>query len=215
MALKQCPPSEIAQCLAAESIDVNELLLCTNTDIDNLGTYKQLWLAVSTDHVFVVSDSTTPKLELRLEISNVTEFRCQGTIGSGLLQARVDGCFIDILRYSNRLADRFGKVARKLDHYLKGQPIVIYPEDDIDPRRCATCGLMLQFIGDTCPRCVNRGAVLSRMWALMRPYRMAALVVMGFLVVGICLDLVAPQLTRYLVDNVLPGQQGGRAEISV
>jgi ATP-binding cassette subfamily B protein len=207
MALKQSPPSEIARCLAAESVDANSLLLFTNTDIDNFGTYKQLWLAVSKDNIFVVSDGASPKVELRLEISKVTEFRCQGTIGSGLLQARVDGFFIDILRYSNRLADRFGKVARKLDHYLRGQPIVIYPEDSIDPRRCATCGLMLQFIGDTCPRCVNKGAVLSRMWALMRPYRMAALVVMGLLIVGIGLDLVAPQLTRYLVDNVLPGNR--------
>lgn len=207
MALKQCPPGKIVECLAAESISTGDLLLCTNTDIDNLGTYRQSWLAVSKDSIYVVSDGDAPKVELRLAIDTVSEFRCQGTIGSGLLQARVDGCFIDILRYSNRLADRFGKVARKLDHYRKGELIIIYPEDGIDPRRCANCGLMLQFIGDTCPRCVNKGAVLSRMWALMRPYRMAALVVMGLLIVGICLDLVTPQLTRYLVDNVLPGSR--------
>lgn len=207
MSLKQSLPGHIAKCLADESINVNELLLCTTTDIDDVGIYKERWLAVNKDKLFVISDGAMPKVDLRLEIKTAAEFRCYGAVGSGLLQARVDGCFIDILRYSNRLADRFGKIARKLDHYLKGQPILLYPEDDRDPRRCAKCGLMLQFVGDTCPRCVNRGAVLSRMMTLMRPYRAAALTVMGLLVVGICLDLVTPQLTRYLVDNVLPGSK--------
>src|SRR3990172_7544469 len=104
MALKQCPPGKIVECLAAESINISDLLLCTNTDIDNLGTYRQSWLAVSKDTIYVVSDGDLPKVELRLDIGKVSEFRCQGTIGSGLLQARVDGCFIDILRYSNRPA---------------------------------------------------------------------------------------------------------------
>ncbi len=205
MSLRQNPPAKIANCLAGESITAEELLICTDTDIDYFGKYRQSWLAVSKDYIYVVSDGEMPKIEMRLAIESVSEFRCQGTIGSGLLQARVDGCFIDILRYSNRLADRFNKIARKLERWRKGEPLIIHPEDDIDPRRCRTCGLMLQFVGDTCPRCVNKGAVLSRMWKLMKPYRMAALLVMGLLIFGISLDLVAPQLTRYLVDNVLPG----------
>jgi ATP-binding cassette subfamily B protein len=205
MSLKQTPPAKIVNCLAAESITHDDLLLCTDTDIDGLGSYRQSWLAVSKDYIYVVSDGKAPQIEFRLAIENVSEFRCHGTIGSGLLQARVDGCFIDILRYSNRFADRFNKISRKLDNYSKGQPIVIYPEDSVDPRRCKKCGLMLQFVGDTCPRCVNKGAVLNRMWTLMKPYRTAALAVMGLLIIGIALDLVTPQLTRYLVDNVLPG----------
>jgi ATP-binding cassette subfamily B protein len=45
------------------------------------------------------------------------------------------------------------------------------------------------------------------MVGLMRPYLMAASLIMLFLVFGIILDLVSPMLTRYLVDNVLPGSQ--------
>ena len=37
------------------------------------------------------------------------------------------------------------------------------------------------------------------------PYRAGAIFIMALLLVGICLDLVTPQLTRYLVDHVLPG----------
>ena len=205
MSLKLVPPAAIASCLRDSSANPDDLLLCTNSDIDSLGKYKSIWLAVDSKTVYVVSDGQVPAMQLKLDIDKVSEFRCNSTIGSGLLQARVDGCFVDLIRYSNRFADRFSKIARKLEHYRKGQPIVIHDEDNVDPRRCKTCGLMLAFIGDTCPRCVNKGDVLGRMWILMKPYRWMALVVMALLIIGIALDLVAPRLTQYLVDNVLPG----------
>jgi ATP-binding cassette subfamily B protein len=205
MSLKQTLPEEIIRFLAAESVEIDNLLLCTHTDIDNLGTYQHVWLVVDKDQLIVVSGNGAPKLELQLFLKDVSEFRCHGAVGSGLLQARVDGMFVDVLRYTNRLADRFSKVARKLDGALKGEPVVIHQDDAIDPRRCPKCGLMLEFAGDTCPRCVNKGAVLSRMLQLLRPYAMIALGIMCLLVVGIALDLVAPLLTRYLVDDVLQG----------
>jgi ATP-binding cassette, subfamily B, bacterial len=207
MSLKIDPPRAVLDLLAAESVDTRGLLLCTNTDIDGLGTYKPQWLVVNSDGLWVASDGASPEILVRLAFKDVTEFRCQGTVGSGLLQARTEGVFVDVLRYSNRYGDRFNKVARKLDRHLKGEPIIIHPDDAVDPRRCPTCGLMLQFVGDTCPRCVSKGAVLSRMWKLMRPYRAAVIMVMCLLFAGICLDLVGPKLTQYLVDNVLPGNK--------
>jgi ATP-binding cassette subfamily B protein len=205
--MKQVPPAPVAERLASESIGPDDLLLCTHTDIDRLGSYRQQWLAVTKERVLVLSEGDAPEVLVNVPFSEVSEFRCRGAIGSGLLQARVDNMFVDILRYSNRLADRFGKIARKLDRYLQGEPIVIHPEDGIDPRRCPKCSLMLEFPGDVCPRCVNKGAVMARMWRLMRPYRWAAATMMGLLVLGISLDQVSPRLTGYLVDHVLPGNR--------
>jgi len=213
MSLKLIPPKEIADCLRANSVDPDKLILCTNSDIDSLGNYKNIWLAVDQTTVYVVSDGHDPSLQIALAIDKVSEFRCDGTIGSGLLQARVDGTFVDLMRYSNRFADRFSKIARKLDHYIHGEPIVIHEDENEDLRRCKTCGLMLGFVGDKCPRCVNKGAVLSRMWKLMKPYRWMAFMVMALLLTGIGLDLVAPQLTRHLVDNVLPGSKEAARKI--
>jgi len=203
--LKQVPPAPIAHKLASEAIRQEDILLCTNTDIDRQGNYREQWLVVTAEKVLVFSDGEAPEPLVRIRFDEVTEFRCRGAIGSGLLQARVDEMYVDVLRYSNRLADRFGKIARKLDRFLHDEPIVIHPDDSIDPRRCRQCGLMLEFPGDVCPRCVNKGAVMARMWRLMRPYRWAAAAMMGLLVIGISLDQVAPRLTGYLVDHVLPG----------
>jgi len=208
-ALKQAPPLAVGRLLSGQGISSTDVLLCTSTDIDAAGAYESQWLVATDDRVMVCSDGDTPRVLANLRFADVSEFRCEGVIGAGLLQARVNGVFLDLLRYSNKLADRFGKVSRKLDRRLKGEPITIDAEDDLDARRCKGCDLVLDFAGETCPRCVNKGAVLARMWKLMRPYKKAAAAMMALLVLGIALDLVAPRLTQYLIDHVLRGGNAG------
>jgi len=207
MSLRATPPEPVLARLAEESIRAEELLLCTTTDIDRLGRYQTQWLAVTRDRVLVLADGKVPEVTFSVRIADTSEFRTQSVIGSGLLQANVGGIFVDILRYTNRHAADFEKVARKLDRYLHGEPVVVHPEEERDLRRCPKCELMLRFEGDICPRCVDRGAVLARIWSIFRPYRSAAAFMMTLLVIGIALDLVSPRLTKYLVDNVLPGSR--------
>jgi len=199
------PVPAVEQLLASEHIAAADLLLCTASDIDFLGRYQTSWLAVTQDRLVVVTEQGSPAISVNLLFKDITVFRVQGNIGSGLLQARVGEVYVDVIRFSNRLADRFQKIVRKLERHLQGEPIVIHPEDEANPRRCASCGLMLESVGDTCPRCVNKGAVLARMWMLLASYKWAVLGMLALLMVGIGLDLIGPQLTRYLVNDVLPG----------
>ena len=215
-ALKQAPPLPLARLLSAQGIASADVLLSLPTDIDAAGAYCPQWLIITDERVIVCAEGDTPHVLIAVPFSDVSEFRCEGVIGAGLLQARVNGVYLDLLRYSNRLSDRFGKVARKLDRKLKGEAITIEPEDEIDARRCKGCGLMLDFAGETCPRCVNKGAVLARMWKLMLPYKRAAGAMMALLVFGICLDLVSPRLTQYLIDHVLrPASAGARSSAAL
>ena len=209
--LKKTPPASILEKLKDEGIHPEDLLLCTDTDIDPRGRYTPQWLAVTPERLLVMTNGRSPKCHFDLELSKASEFRTQGVIGSGLLQARVGDLYIDVLRYSNRQAGKFQKVAGKLDGQLHGGGIVIHPEDETDPLRCPKCSLMLESAGDICPRCVDKGAAFSRMWALLRPYRRMVWAVVGLMVAGIALDLVGPQLTRTLVDRVLPGDVAGAA----
>ncbi len=206
--LREQPPAAVAERLAACGVREEDLVLCTSSDIDLRGEYRPQWLAVTPERLVVLSDGEAPRVMLSMGLGEASEYRTDSGVGSGLLQARVDGTYVDLLRFSNRRAFRFEKLARKLDRSLHGEPIELHAEDQIDPRRCQRCGLMLEFIGDTCPQCVSRRVVLVRMWRLMAGYRIAAVVMMALLLLGIGLDLVSPQLTRFLVDNVLPGGAG-------
>ena len=211
--LKLVPPHTVGQALAQQGLNPEDLLLCTSTDVNRLGSYEPQWLAVTQERIVVLTEEDAPETLFTMHVKDPSEYRCQSMIGSGLLQARIDGTYVDVLRYSNRCADRFEKVGKKLDRYLQGEPIVITEEDQKDSKRCPTCGLMLQFAGDACPRCVNKGAVLFRMWRLMKPYWLGALAVMTLLIMGVCLDMIGPQLTRYMVDNVLPGGEAEALEL--
>jgi ATP-binding cassette subfamily B protein len=213
--LRESPPEAVARRLRERGVAWDDVLLCTHTDIDLQGNYQAQWLAVTPEDLLVVADGRAPEVVLALPLRQATSYRAAGGVGSGLLQACVSGTYIDVLRYSNRRAFRFEKIARKLDRSLTGEPIEVHAEDQTDPRRCGRCGLVLEFIGDTCPQCVSRGAVLLRMWKLMSGYRGAAAVMMALLIGGIALDLVSPQLTRFLVDHVLPGVPGETTAIQL
>lgn len=201
---RETPPAQVLAALERESIRFPEVLISMRTDIDRMGRYQPQWLIVTADRLLVLTSEDEARTTLSLALAEAKEFRCQNVIGSGLLQVHAEGMWVDVLRYTNRQATLFNKVARKLDRFLHGEPIEFLPGEEIDPRRCRKCNLMLQFEGDVCPRCVDKGAVLTRMWRILSPYRGAAYLMMMLLFVGIALDLVGPRLTAYLVDHVLP-----------
>jgi len=207
--IRQDPPGSVLRVLDEQGLNHQPPLLSTATDISMLGELQRQWLVVTADQVAVLSDGDAPCVLCRLPLAEVKSFRANGVIGSGFLQARVDGMWVDVLRYSNSLADRFVKVAAKLEELRTEGELVIHPEDDVDPRRCSACGMTLQFPGDICPRCINRGAVLSQVWGLLRPYRGAAAVMCGLLLLGVAVELVPPKLQEYLVDHVLQVDHGG------
>ena len=126
-----------------------------------------------------------------------------GVVGSGFLQALLDGVWVDVVRYSNRRASRFGRLATKLETLRQTGEFDIFAEDEIDQRRCPHCGLALSFVGDVCPRCLDRGAVLGRVWGLLKPHRRAASVMCVLIVLGVVAELAPPKLQQYLVDHVL------------
>lgn len=190
--LKQTPPPEVIAVLAKLSIAPDDLALCTHSDIDRLGRYAPQWIAATDRRVLVINAGDKAAVLIDLPFEKIAEFRSEGVVGSGLLQARVNGIYVDLLRYSNRMGDRFEKVARKLDKRLAGEAIVIHPEEEKDLEK-----------REGPPR-VDKAKVFTRMWNLMDPYRGSALAVMGLMLIGIALDLTAPLFTRWMVDEVLP-----------
>lgn len=189
------------------------ILLSTNTDIALAGEAQAQWLIVTSGGLAVCTEGQAAQLLRRLPIEKATCFRAHSVVGSGFLQAQVEGIWVDLLRYSNSLSDRFVKVARKLEQLRSQGRLEIHPADLVDQRRCPTCGMALRFAGDVCPQCIDRKAVLSRVWDLVRPHRAAALGMCALLVLGVLAELAPPKLQQYLVDHVLRADHhNGRME---
>ena len=207
--LQESPPSSALALMEDCGLNGLPVLMTTSTDIALDGEFRRHWLVVNQRHVTVLTDSVPPEVIHALPVAEVESFRAHGVVGSGFLQARVDGVWVDLLRYSNSLAQRFAKVAGKLEELRSDGRLIVYPEDEVDERRCPRCGLALMFVGDVCPRCINRGAVAGRVWEFMRPYRGPALVMCFLIVLSVIGELVPPKLQQYLVDHVLRVEQHG------
>ncbi len=203
------PPLAVAELARAQDPAGGPFALVTRTDVALDGQPCISWLLVASDQLLVISGEPTPRIERQFVLATATQFRAQAAVGSGFLQARIDGVWVDLLRYSNRLSERFAKVAAKLELCHREGHLVVEPEDELDPRHCAGCGLALRFPGDTCPRCIPRGAVVERVRDLLRPHRRSVIFLCLLLVAGVAAELAPPKLQQYLVDEVLQvGRQG-------
>lgn len=203
MKLQTPPPPAIAASLRQAGADIDHIQISLQTDINLLGAYHPQWVIGTRTGVWVVDEARPDEVVTSVLFGEVSEFRTQAVVGSGILQARVGEVWLDLVRYSNRLKYPFSRASKRLDQLRQNEAFKLEKEDEQDPRRCPTCGLMLEFAGEACPRCINRGAALRRVFQLMRPYWGSASVMMFLLLTSIAIAMVTPQLTRYLVNHIL------------
>lgn len=196
-------PDGISARLLAKGRNQSDVLLCTETDLDVLGGLTREWLVVFGDELLVFGMEGDEWRELRqFVISDIASVRVDSRVGSGFLQVEIDEQYQDVVRYSNSYAYKFSRVASKIKDIIRGLPVVITEEDEREDARCPICGRMVGGAGGVCPKCVNRGTVLKRIFRLMKPYWYLGAIAFVLMVIGIALDLVPPRLIGVLVDNV-------------
>ena len=167
-------PADITALLNREGVDSSSAWLCAQTDLNLSGSYEEVYLLVMKERLVTAGRPGglwpgAVRIDLRRD--KIAEVRTRQGIGGGFMEALVDGVYVEMLAYSNGKADDFHKVAKKLEDWIAGKDVAVTAEDDLDPRKCTKCGMTLEFKGEICRRCVDRGAVLSRVIKLMRPYR--------------------------------------------
>lgn len=221
--------------LDAAGLNHRPVLLSIDTDIRLDGSPAPLWLVVTPDHLSVVEHGTDKRekpsvqrasVQRVVQWDQIKKFRTTSGTGSGLLQAKLEEGWIDILRFSNRLAGRFHKVSRRLEYLLEEgnrqtSAIVEQRFDssqadistaaqlepawdaDLDPPRCGSCQLRLTTVHESCPRCLQKGQILRRVTELLRPHLRGAMFLTVLTIVGVGAELIPPKLQQYMVDHIL------------
>jgi ATP-binding cassette, subfamily B, bacterial len=199
-------PKDLDALVRKEGINPSDSWLCTDTDLNLEGAYEQVFLLVEKERLLTVGrpNAKWPRAtRMDLKRQAIEDFRHRQGVGGGFVEALVDNVYTELLAFSNARADTFHKVIPKLEAWREGRDIAMTSEDDRNPRKCDKCGFTLEFKGEICPRCVDRGKVLTRVIRLMKPYRGWALLMLLVLLATICLQMIPPRLTQYLVDNVI------------
>jgi len=189
-----------------------------DTDVSLDGQPAREWLVVSPAGLAVTPGEILrggpPVAALRqVAWAEVERVRTAAGIGGGMLQVRIGGDWVDLVRYSNALAARFHKLARTLEAAREaaaagGGELHEPPLAGValDPPRCPTCSLRLATTDDACPRCLQRGRILRRVAELVAPHTRGAMLLGLLTVVGVAAELVPPKLQQYLVDDILSGR---------
>ncbi|MCA9152625.1 MAG: hypothetical protein KDA92_25150, partial [Planctomycetales bacterium] len=130
-------PDQIVTRLNDAGMNVRDGWLIVDTDVSLVGHAQRHWLIAAKNVLLIVEEHSAGKIVERCW-DEFESFRTTSGVGSGLLQAKVDGQWIDLLRYSNQLAHRFHKVSRRLEQYLEQPDAGVPPTvaEELDPPRC-------------------------------------------------------------------------------
>jgi ATP-binding cassette subfamily B protein len=216
MKTEELPPAVYHE-LDRRGLNGIPILLSTTTELSLSGKPRRHWIVATRENVAAVADGDAPEVAnvatattavaVHVPVAEVEEFRTQGAMGSGFLQAYIDEHWVDLARYPNTEADRFARVARNLEHLRTTGEIA--PDANAPQRvtHCAKCGQRLPEENESCPRCIPHKAIFYRLAQMVWPYRATATVMCGLMLLAVAAELVPPKLQQYLVDDILAGGQ--------
>ncbi|MDA0812423.1 MAG: DUF1854 domain-containing protein [Verrucomicrobia bacterium] len=227
-------PTAVAAFRAAKNIEhlnptpADALELVVDTDISFEGSSERHWLVSGAETLSVVRDHDHEVLR-SIEWAEIESARTISCVGCGLLQVRIHGQWSDLLRFSNALSERFHKVSRRLDRRCErarasdesdggaeSLPFAVIEnvaDEPLDPPRCPTCDLRLAKHQESCPRCLQKGQILARVWELLKPHWRGSLGVVALTVLGIAAELLPPKLQQYMVDHILVGKVAADVDV--
>lgn len=198
-------PPFINKTLKSLAIEVESLRFAVRSDVSSSGVFGEEWFVMTDAAVFTVaSDGSVLHF---IPYKNVLGIRAEVTVDAGVLVLESREGTVDLIRYSNGYAAKFGFVARFIGdeiEYRDGKrdeaPIWDYK---VEEQACASCGLPLPDEFSPCPACTKKHKVMLRILSYLKPYRTKAIFFIAFVISGTLILLVQPYFSRILVDDIL------------
>jgi ATP-binding cassette subfamily B protein len=138
---------------------------------------------------------------IEVPVAEIAAVRTEPLVGGGRLEIERRAASTVLVPYSSTMGPKFSEVARGLEQLRKQDPFLINPQ--LDRTRCARCGRLLPEKNGLCPACVQRWSTLLRIASYMKPYKGRAALLAVASVASTLTELIPPQITLYIVDEVL------------
>lgn len=179
------------------------------TDLDSRGDFGPEWLVVEEGQVYVFTkDASTggSHLKTSVAISDIKEAKAETFFGNGELEVRTRNETIPLVRFSQAITGEANTVARQITALAKGQAPKQEKLDDTR-KRCPKCKRMLPEDSEVCPGCVNKRAVLLRLFQFLRPFKREVLVSVVVILFSNLLGLLPPYIGKLIVDDLMAQQK--------
>ena len=170
-----------------------------STDLNPDGNFGEQWVVVTDKRVIVVPTQGNGVVET--PIKELVSVQTEPLVGGGRLEIEREKQPTLLVPYSSSLAEKFSEVARGLEQIREQEEFFINTE--LDRTRCAKCGRLLPEKNGVCTACIRRLATLGRIASYLKPYKWRASILVFVSLVTIGSELIPPQITRRIVDNVI------------
>lgn len=201
--LRRLPAGLEAQA-ARKGVSESECLFSARADLSADGQPGSVWLIVGRERALALREGSGGRTESGpFQYADVDKVRIFRTVGSSFLQFKSQGMYVNVIRFSHAKREVFGRARQQLERLVEGKGFQEEALRQPSDFTCADCGLPLPGRRATCPRCNRHHGFLIRSLLLMRPYWGSIGLLLLLMVMGVGLDLIPPQLTRLLVDDVL------------
>ena len=198
-------PDSIEKTLQTLNIPTEQIRFAVRSDISSTGSYGEEWFVLTDAAIFTLTGAGEVLHYIPYE--SVLGIRAEVIVDAGLLVLETQEGTVDLIRYSNSCAAKFGFVARFIGDEIEFRngkrneaPIWDYKTED---HSCKSCGLLLPDEFSPCPACTKKHKVMLRILTYIRPYRGRAILYTIFLIIGTLITLAPPYFTRILVDDIL------------
>ena len=198
-------PDSLEKTLQSLNIPTGQIRFAVQSDINSSGSYGEEWFVLTDAAIFTVTGDG--EVLHYIPYKSVLGIRAEVVVDAGLLVLETQEGTIDLIRYSNGCAAKFGFVARFIGDEIEFRngkrdeaPIWDYKSED---HSCKSCGLLLPDEFSPCPACTKKYKVMLRILTYLRPYRGRAILFIALIIVGTLISLVPPYFNSILIDDIL------------
>ncbi len=184
--------------IAAERLKQDRIIYCTPFDLNSEGKLTDGWVAITaTRALFMENGSVTHDINIR----EGTDYKSVSMVGNGILEAKINGEFMILARYTMKHVPRYAYIARILSDLSRDLPVTV--KSTSDEGVCPNCNRILPQGTRVCPSCINKAAVARKLLSFIKPYRLVfvAAILMFWLITG--LQMLVPYLNRIMIDDYL------------
>ena len=198
-------PDSLEETLQRLNVPTAQIRFAVQSDISSKGIYGEEWFVLTDAAIFTITAGG--EVLHYIPYKSVLGIRAEVVVDAGLLVLETQEGTVDLIRYSNGCAAKFGFVARFIGDEIEFRngkrdeaPIWDYKTEE---HSCKSCGLLLPDEFSPCPACTKKHKVMLRILTYIRPYRGRAILYTIFLIVGTLITLAPPYFSRILIDDIL------------
>ncbi|HLJ54827.1 MAG TPA: ABC transporter transmembrane domain-containing protein, partial [Chthonomonadaceae bacterium] len=184
------------------------------SDIDARGAFREEWLVVDNESVYVfgANGASGPRLIHNVPVRSIREANAETKVGNGHIEIRTDDETISLIRFSQAAVGDANTITRQITALSKGeQP---KPEKvDEKKKHCPKCKRVLPEDTSVCPACVNKRAVMLRLFRFLVPYKPQVALSVFIILATTALGLLPAFISGRMVDELIRQVAHGRHDI--